>query len=444
MKRKFIGFLLASVALFGILFACTSLNRLSETEFKDAIDKIDDKDGDTKELAIEIISPTNGQVITSSGFTVTGSAFSDEDVEQIFVILQPSDGDPNAVTASFSGDKIYSFSANFSAIAEGDYSLSAEVLDESGDSVSSSIISIVVALGGETNPITDISFSATPGLQEGEANAAPGATAGTLSVTGGEGTITYTLVSGTGDTDNNRFTIDGNAVKVGATALTEGSYSFRVKAECDISDYEKHFNVTVFAAGGDPITDISFSETPGLQEGEANVAPGATAGTLSVTGGEGTITYTLVSGTGDTHNNRFTIDGNAVKVGATALTEGSYSFRVKAKCDISDYVKYFNVTVSAAGGDPITDISFSETPGLQEGEANVAPGETAGTLSVTGGEGTITYTLVSGTGDTDNNRFTIDGNAVKVGATALTEGVVQSQEFLCNSKNETSLYSVFS
>ena len=250
MKRKFIGFLLASVALFGILFACTSLNRLSETEFKDAIDKIDDKDGDTKELAIEIISPTNGQVITSSGFTVTGSAFSDEDVEQIFVILQPSDGDPNAVTASFSGDKIYSFSANFSAIAEGDYSLSAEVLDESGDSVSSSIISIVVALGGETNPITDISFSATPGLQEGEANAAPGETAGTLSVTGGEGTITYTLVSGTGDTHNNRFTIDGNAVKVGATALTEGVYNFRVKAECDISDYEKAFTVTVAEAEG--------------------------------------------------------------------------------------------------------------------------------------------------------------------------------------------------
>lgn len=73
-----------------------------------------------------------------------------------------------------------------------------------------------------------------------------GAVVGTLSVTGGEGAITYTLVAGDGDDNNDAFTIDGNEVKVDETALTEGTYSFRVEAQDEEgSQMEESFTIEV-------------------------------------------------------------------------------------------------------------------------------------------------------------------------------------------------------
>jgi len=89
-----------------------------------------------------------------------------------------------------------------------------------------------------------------------------------------------------------------------------------------------------------PITDISLSNTT-ISSGQPS---GTTVGTLSVTDANiwDTHTYSLIAGTGDTHNSSFSIDGNALKTSAI-LTPGNYSIRVKA--DDGTYSREENYTI---------------------------------------------------------------------------------------------------
>ncbi|WP_067487315.1 DUF4347 domain-containing protein, partial [Dickeya sp. CSL RW240] len=72
-------------------------------------------------------------------------------------------------------------------------------------------------------------------------------TVGTLSATDVDsGSFTYTLVSGTGSTDNSLFTITGNTLKVNnAATMTPGAYSVRVQVSDGTDTYQKVFSVTV-------------------------------------------------------------------------------------------------------------------------------------------------------------------------------------------------------
>lgn len=98
----------------------------------------------------------------------------------------------------------------------------------------------------DPEPVSDIIFSAVPGLREGSASVTIGSTIGTLSTVDGIGAITYSLVSGSGDSDNNCFQISGGQIKVNHSALTQGSYSFRVKAEDTENNFvEKSFSIIV-------------------------------------------------------------------------------------------------------------------------------------------------------------------------------------------------------
>jgi gliding motility-associated-like protein len=93
---------------------------------------------------------------------------------------------------------------------------------------------------------TDIALSASSVAE----NAATGTTVGTLSATDVDAgdTFTYTLVSGTGDTDNASFTIDGNTLKTAAVFdyETKSSYSVRVRVtDAGGLTFEKVFTITV-------------------------------------------------------------------------------------------------------------------------------------------------------------------------------------------------------
>lgn len=100
----------------------------------------------------------------------------------------------------------------------------------------------------------------------------------------------------------------------------------------------------------EPVLAVDFTAVPSLLEETSSVGTGATVGNLSVTNGIGSITYSLTAGTGDTDNGRFTIQGNEVKVGSTALTKGTYSFRVQAIDSESNLaVKEFSIAVLDEG-----------------------------------------------------------------------------------------------
>nr|WP_222533414.1 Ig-like domain-containing protein [Azospirillum sp. 412522] len=71
---------------------------------------------------------------------------------------------------------------------------------------------------------------------------------------------TYTLVSGTGSTDNASFSISGSNLVVGSSPLSAGTYSVRVRATDNGSGtlfYEKAFTITVSANAAPVISDLN-------------------------------------------------------------------------------------------------------------------------------------------------------------------------------------------
>ncbi len=228
--------------------------------------------------------------------------------------------------------------------------------------------------------------------------------------------FTYALIAGTGDTDNASFTIAGSSLKaVNAFDFeTKTSYSLRLKVtDKGGLSYEKEFVITVADINEAPetlvLTGASVAE---------NTASGATAGTLSATDPDAnnTFTYALVSGTGSTDNASFTIDGVTLKTAAAFdfETKNSYSVRVQ----VTDaggltFEKVFTIGVTDVNEAP-TALALTGTSVLE----NAASGTTVGTLAGTDPDAnsTLTYTLVSGTGSTDNASFTITGATLKSNA----------------------------
>jgi VCBS repeat-containing protein len=150
---------------------------------------------------------------------------------------------------------------------------------------------------------------------------------------------------------------------------------------------------------------------------------GTTVGTLSTlsrynTSISGSFTYALVSGAGDTDNGSFTISGNTLKTAARFdyETKNSYSIRVQTTDDLGvTVVKNFTISV--------TDVVENRAPtAIALDPSSVAEnqpsGTTVGTFATTDPDtgNTFTYSLVGGTGSTDNGSFTISGNTLTTAA----------------------------
>ena len=90
-------------------------------------------------------------------------------------------------------------------------------------------------------------------------NQTVGAVVGTFSTTDDDtgDTHTYTLISGTGDTDNASFTIDGDSLKTASSFDYENKSSYSIRVKTDDGNggvLEKYFVITVT----DDITDNPF------------------------------------------------------------------------------------------------------------------------------------------------------------------------------------------
>lgn len=178
---------------------------------------------------------------------------------------------------------------------------------------------------------TDIALS---GASVAE-NQAVATTVGTLSTNDPDlgDNHTYTLASGTGDTDNASFQVDGNTLKTNAVFdfETKPSYSIRVRTtDLGNATFEKQFTITITDVVENlPPTDITLSNASVAE----NQAVATTVGTLGAADTAGdTHTYTLVAGTGSTDNASFQIDGSVLKTNAVFNfeTKSSYSIRVRA------------------------------------------------------------------------------------------------------------------
>jgi hypothetical protein len=141
---------------------------------------------------------------------------------------------------------------------------------------------------------TDITLSATF-IAENQASGTSVGTFGTTDPNVGD-TFTYTLVTGTGDTDNASFTIDGSTLKTAATFdyETKSSYAIRVRTT-DLGglSYDKQFTIMVTDVN-EAATQITLSNVVSVLLANANTSSAIRLADVSVTDdGLGTNTFSV-------------------------------------------------------------------------------------------------------------------------------------------------------
>ena len=100
----------------------------------------------------------------------------------------------------------------------------------------------------QPEPITNIDFDIVSGLQEGNENVASGSLIATLKAVGGTAPFTYSFnTDSSAGKDNGLFTIEGDKIKVGTTALTAGNFKISVKVE-DVNN-KTFINSTIITVG---------------------------------------------------------------------------------------------------------------------------------------------------------------------------------------------------
>ncbi|HKB05004.1 MAG TPA: cadherin domain-containing protein, partial [Gemmataceae bacterium] len=210
---------------------------------------------------------------------------------------------------------------------------------------------------------TNISLSATSVAE----NQPAGTVVGTLSATDPNAgdTHTFTLVSGTGSTDNTSFTIVGNQLRTNAVLNFEAqpSYSVRVRAtdQGNLS-FEKAFTISATDVNEAP-TDIQMTGGT-VDENQPVDTAVATLAAIDPDAGN-TFTYSLVTGTGDSGNASFNISGNVLRTSAVLDFEtlSSYSVRVRTTDQGNlAFEKVFTITVGDVDEGPNTPPTLAGVP----------------------------------------------------------------------------------
>jgi hypothetical protein len=157
-------------------------------------------------------------------------------------------------------------------------------------------------------------------------------------------------------------------------------------------------------------TDISLNNLTIAENAGAN----AVVGTLSTSDPDtnNTHTYTLVGGEGATGNASFDISGDLI-IARESLdyeTQSSYSVRIRSTDQGGlSTEKAFTINVTNVNEAP-TDITLSNSSIAEKNSIN----DVIGTLSTTDTDAgdTFTYSLVGGTGSSDNASFDISGSSL--------------------------------
>jgi Ca2+-binding RTX toxin-like protein len=174
----------------------------------------------------------------------------------------------------------------------------------------------------------------------------------------------------------------------------------------------KQPNAVLTIQSYDPPTNVTLSATSTNENVTANSVVG-TFSTTDPTIGD-TFTYSFVAGTND--NAAFTINGNQLLINASPNFEAksSYSIRVRTSDNGGlTFDKALTINVNDLNEAP-TNLALSAT-NVNE---NIAANSVIGTFSSTDPDtgNTFTYSLVSGTGATDDSSFTISGNQLQINA----------------------------
>ncbi|MEQ9098119.1 MAG: Ig-like domain-containing protein [Imperialibacter sp.] len=248
-------------------------------------------------------------------------------------------------------------------------------------------------------------------------NNAVGTVIGTLSTTDPDAgnTFNYTLVSGTGSTDNASFNINGSQLRASQIFdfETKNSYSIRVRTiDQGGLFFEKQFQISITnVVENSAPTNIALSASSINENNAVNAAIGSLSSTDPDVGN--TFTYALVAGTGSTDNASFNTNGAQLRASASFNfeTKSVYSIRVRTTDQGGLFFeKQFAININNQN-EPPADIALSASSINENNSVNAI----IGTISAVDPDAgnTFTHTLVSGTGSTDNASFNISGSQLR-------------------------------
>ena len=233
----------------------------------------------------------------------------------------------------------------------------------------------------------------------------------TVDVDAGD-TFVYELVPGTGSTDNLKFAIVNNQVQALSSFdfETKGSYSIRVRStDRGGLSTEAPFVISVSDVNELP-TNFQLSSSS-LTE---NLPIGSLIGLLSATDPDASdsLTYRFVNGIND--NAKFSVNGNQLLSADAFNFELKSSYRVELQAidkSLSGPIRSFLINISDVN-EPIVDLNLSNSIV----DENIAGGGLVGLLTAVDPDvgDSHQFSLVDGAGSTDNNKFSIVGNELRM------------------------------
>ena len=247
-------------------------------------------------------------------------------------------------------------------------------------------------------------------------NISSGSTVATLSTSDPDAgdTHTYALVSGSGDDDNLAFTIEEDQLKIIQSPDFESKSSYAIRLQTKDSGgltFEKAFNLQVSNLNETP-TNISVSSSTFNENIDGSSAVASLSSSDPDAGDS--LTYSLVSGSGDDDNFAFTIEEDQLKIIQSPDFESKSSYAIRLQTKDSGgltFEKAFNLRVSNLNETP-TNISVSSSTFNENIDGNSAVASLSSSEPDAGDS--LTFSLVSGSGDDDNSAFTIDGDQLKI------------------------------
>ncbi|MDB5385027.1 MAG: cya 3, partial [Planctomycetaceae bacterium] len=309
------------------------------------------------------------------------------------------------------------------------------VVQDNGGTANGGINTITRTFTVTVNPVndnpTDISLSnnTIPEIAAGTLLPAH-VLVGTLSSTDPDNpaagdTFNYSLVSGSGSTDNTRFSIFNNQLFAEGPIDfdTQPDYTVRIRSTDSGTpnlSFDKVFTIHSTNVN-EPATGIGTS--PNLNSGVPNSIPenqpgGSVVGTLVAADPDSgdTSTFSLVSGVGSNDNARFSIVNGQLIANTTFDFEAKSSYTVRLRAvDALGLAFETAVTINITNVDEApVDLNLSNNVVPED----IAVGASVGTLSSQDPDqaDTFTYSLVAGPGAADNTRFSISGNQLTIAA----------------------------
>ena len=381
------------------------------------VDAVNPSAPTTPDLALASDSgASNTDNITSNTTpTLTGTAEAGSTVT-----LYDTDGTVLGTTTATGGN----WSITSSTLSSGSHTITAKVTDAAGN-VSSASAGLAITIDAVAP--TAVALSTT---SLADTVATSGSTLATLSATDTSG-LTYSLVAGSGDTNNGRFTITGTDLKAGGSNLAAGTYDIRVRATDAAGNFtDQTFTVTVTAgpsvasinrAGSSALTNASSVDyTVTYNESVTGVdvsdfvltttgTAGGTIGSISGSGTTYTVTVNTLSGDGTLRLDLNNSGTGIVNAGTQAITGGFTSGQT------------YTLDTTAPTAPSGLDMTAGSDSGISDTD-NITS-DTTPTVTGGGAEAGATVKLYDTDGTTLLGTTTADGSGNwSITSSALTDG----------------------